>query len=217
MSIKVGLRFIEKWGESLENQVLRYEAEDAPTGQIVFYGPSDFTRWSSNYGIKPLREVLLGKSGQPCAINRGFGSSCAEHQLYYYPRMVRPLAPSVLVYATMGNMASFGYTPEETWELEERVLTYTRTDFPDCKLFVLGSNPRRTNTKERLEAVSAHNALARKFAEKMPNCVFDDPYEYAPFRDETIFLNDGVHFNQRGYDLYAEYFRELLKEELARF
>lgn len=217
MSIKVGLRFIEKWGESLEKQVLRYEAENAPTGQIVFYGPSDFTRWSSHYGIKPLREVLLGKSGQPCAINRGFGSSCAEHQLYYYPRMVRPLAPSVLVYATMGNMAAFGYTPEETWALEERVLTYTRTDFPDCKLFVLGPNPRKTNTKERLEAASAHNALARAFAKATPNCVFFDPYEYTPLLDESLFVEDGVHFNQRGYDVYTAFFQNVLKDELAKF
>ena len=123
MSIKVGLRTIEKWNESLENQVLRYEAEQAPEGQIVFYGPSNFTRWSERYGMRPLREVLRGKSGAHCVINRGFGSSCAEHQLYYYPRMVRPLAPSVLVYSTMGNMGPFGYTAEESWELEERVIT----------------------------------------------------------------------------------------------
>jgi hypothetical protein len=123
MSIKVGLRTIEKWNESLENQVLRYEAEQAPQGKIVFYGPSNFTRWSTRFGMKPMQEVLLGQSGAPCAINRGFGSSCAEHQLYYYPRMVRPLAPSVLVYSTMGNMGPFGYSLEETWMLEERVIT----------------------------------------------------------------------------------------------
>ena len=40
--------------------------------------------WSKKYGMIPMRDVLLGKSGKPCVINRGFGSSCAEHQLYYY-------------------------------------------------------------------------------------------------------------------------------------
>lgn len=217
MSVKVGLRLIEKWGESLENQVVQYEAENAPKGQIVFYGPSDFTRWNARFGIKPLRDVLLGKSGNPCAINRGFGSSCAEHQLYYYPRMVRPLAPSVLVYATMGNMTCFEYTPEETWELEERVITYTLTDFPDCKIYILGANPFRHNSEERLTLVKEHNAFAREFADKTPNCTFFDPYEYVPFYDETIFVEDGIHFNQKGYDIYTEYFKEVLKEELARF
>ena len=113
MSIKVGLQYIEKWKESLELQVCRYEEEPVVKGQIVFYGASNFTRWSARWEHTPLREALPGKSGAPCAVNRGFGSSCAEHQLYYYPRMVRPLAPKVLVYSPFGNFRAFGYTLEE--------------------------------------------------------------------------------------------------------
>ena len=78
-SIKVGLRYIEQWKESLENQVLAYEREEAEKGQIVFYGPSNFTRWSAKWGVTPLRDELLGASGNPCVLNRGFGSSCPEH------------------------------------------------------------------------------------------------------------------------------------------
>ena len=42
MAIKIGLKVIELWGESLEEQVLAYEAEPQEKGQIVFYGPSYF-------------------------------------------------------------------------------------------------------------------------------------------------------------------------------
>ena len=97
MPVKVGLKYIEIWKDSMENAVCNYEKEPIVTDQIVFYGPSYFTRWSPKYGMRPLREDLVGKSGAPCVINRGFGSSCPEHQLYYYPRLIRPLAPRVLV------------------------------------------------------------------------------------------------------------------------
>ena len=99
MPVRVGLKHIDIWNDSMEKAVQAYEQEPIEKGQIVFYGPSNFTRWSAKYGHIPLREALLGKSGRPCAFNRGFGSSCSEHQLYYYPRMVRPLEPSVLVYS----------------------------------------------------------------------------------------------------------------------
>ena len=122
MSIKVGLKYIDIWKTSLEDAVCKYEREEIEKNQIVFYGPSYFTRWSADYGMKPMRECLLGKSGKECVINRGFGSSCPEHQLYYYPRMVKPLCPKVLVYGSYGNGAAFGYSDDESWFLAQRVI-----------------------------------------------------------------------------------------------
>ena len=63
MSIKVGLKFIDIWGESMEDEVLAYEAEPTEKGQIVFYGPSYFTRWSKRFGMVPMREALRNKKG----------------------------------------------------------------------------------------------------------------------------------------------------------
>ena len=111
MPVKVGLKVIELWNSSMEDQVSEYEKENAEKGQIVFYGPSYFTRWSEKWKMIPLKDAVKGKSGAQCCINRGFGSSCSEHQLYYYPRMVRALEPKVLVYASHANGASFGYSP----------------------------------------------------------------------------------------------------------
>ena len=111
MPVKVGLKHIEIWNSNLEKEICRYEEEPIVKGQIVFYGPSNFTRWSAKWGMTPLREAVVGKSGAPCCVNRGFGSSCPEHQLYYYHRMIKPLEPRVLVYfAGFGNGKAFGYT-----------------------------------------------------------------------------------------------------------
>ena len=115
MPVKVkDLKFIEQWGESLENQVLAYEQEPIRKGEIVFYGSSKFTRWkSTKYGNPILRDEILGDSGTSCCINRGFGSSSSEHQLYYYHRMVKPLEPKVLVYCCHGNHSTYGYSIDE--------------------------------------------------------------------------------------------------------
>ena len=41
MSIKVGLKHIEIWNDSMEKAVCKYEEEPIHKGEIVFYGPSD--------------------------------------------------------------------------------------------------------------------------------------------------------------------------------
>lgn len=217
MAVKVGLKVIEIWNDSMENAVAAYEKEPIQKGKIVFYGPSYFTRWSSKYGVTPLDEALPGKSGAPCAINRGFGSSCAEHHLYYYPRMIRPLAPKVLVYASHGNGGHFGYSIEEIWEIAQRVIAYALADFPDIHIYLCGAAPQRQMDKEELASRRTYNAWVKEFAENTPNCFYIDPLEYTPLQSADNFVDDGVHFNAKGYRIYAELFKEALKDELTRF
>lgn len=217
MAIKIGLKVIELWGESLEDQVCAYEAEQQEKGQIVFYGPSYFTRWGTKFGFTPMREVLLGKSGKPCVVNRGFGSSCAEHQLYYYPRMIRPLEPKAVVYEGWGNGQYYGYTAEENWELVLRVLTYIRTDFPDTHIYLCGAHPNKAMESKFVEASKKHDQFLKNYAEQTPNCTFIDVMGYEPLQRKDIYVEDGVHYNEEGYQIYAEMYRKVLEQELAAF
>jgi len=213
-AVKVGLRFIEKWKTDLEKQVCNYEAENAPKGQIVFYGPSNFTRWSTKYGMTPLREALPGKSGAPCCINRGFGSTCSEHHLYYYTRMVKALEPKVLVYSPgLGNGIGFGYTAEELWQMAQRVMIYAKEDFPQLRIYLLGMNL----WHKKSENAQKTDAWMREFAQEMPDCTYLDITNYEPLQRTDIYVADNVHFNQEGYLLYEEFFREKLREELDQF
>lgn len=217
MPVRIGLQKIEMWNESLEDQVRNYEKEEIQKGQIVFYGPSYFTRWSKRYDAIPLAEALPGASGRPCCINRGFGSSSAEHQLYYYPRMVRPLEPGVLVYSFFGNGGNFGYSNEESWELAQRVIAYTRTDFPDAVIYICGVNPQMRITEESVQRRYEFDSWLKAYAEQDDHCRFVDQMNVKAFWNEKLYLPDGVHFNPEGYLLYGEFFREVLKDELAKY
>jgi hypothetical protein len=216
MPVKVGLKYIEIWKDSMEQAVQTYEKEPTVTDQIVFYGPSYFTRWAPKYGMRPLREDIVGASGAPCVINRGFGSSCPEHQLYYYARLIHPLAPRVLVYHSHGNSASFGYTLEEEWELAQRVIVWTMTNFPDTRIYLVGVNPCKNMDEAYGRTRETYNGWLRAFAETHENCFFIDPVTYPPLLRQDIYT-DQVHFNQEGYDLFGEFFREALKDELAQY
>ena len=220
MPVRVNLKVIEIWNnDSMEDAVRAYEAEgEQKKGQIVFYGPSYFTRWSDKkWPHRPMEDDLLGASGAKCVINRGFGSSSAEHQLYYYDRMIRPLAPSVLVYAFDANGTNFGYSLEDCWELAQRVVAWAECDFPGIQIYLLGSYPPRDarNLNDEQNARRLDDAV-RAFCDARENRHFLDPkpaFENAP-RD--VFA-DHIHFNQKGYDIYGAFFRKALADELARF
>ena len=219
MSVKVGLKHIDIWNESMEDEVLEYEKEKIEKGKIVFYGSSTFTRWSARFGMRPLSESLIGKSGASCVINRGFGSSCAEHQLYYYPRLIRPLEPSAFVYIPFGNYSSFGYSVEENWELAQRVLAYAKTDFPDIKIYLCPTNPVNkelsiTGQKNIEKSISYMKAYcdANSFAS-----LVDISWHKEFNTRKDIFVSDNVHLNQTGYDMYEEIMRKALSDELNKF
>ena len=201
----------------------KFDREEPIKGQIVFYGPSYFTRWGKDltqpprWDHKPLREVLLGKSGAECCINRGFGGSCPEHQLYHYHDMIKPLAPKILVYGSWGNGPYFGYTDEESLFLAERVVAYARADFPDMPIYLMGAPFTVAEADAPMESRVAYSQKIRELAEKTPNCHFFDPLAYKPLWDPALFVEDGIHYNQKGYDVFADYFREILKNELDQF
>ena len=220
MPVRVGLQVIEQWKSSMEDAVCAYEKVPVVTGQMVFYGPSNFTRWDERFGNPSLRDSLLGASGAPCCINRGFGSSCSEHHLYYYPRMVRPLQPKVLVYRGFGNAENFGYTPEETWELAQRVIAYAQADFPGIHIYLHGADYRASwRWEDPLWHAFAEkeDAYQREFAKNTPGCTFVDVRSCTELKNDRFFVEDGVHYNAKGYALYGEFWREVLKDELKNY
>ena len=212
--VKVGMERIEIWNDNMGPLIHAYEAEQVDKGQIVFYGPSNFTRWSAKYGNIPLREALLGKSGKPCAVNRGFGSSCAEHHLFFYSRLVRPLEPAALVYSPgLGNGMAFGYTPAELFELAQRVVLYALSDFPELRVYILGLNLNKSDKPHQVE----YDGWLREFAGETPNCTYLDITANGPLARKDIYVADNVHYNAEGYKLYADFFREVLKDEFDRY
>jgi hypothetical protein len=214
MPVRVGLQYIELWQDSMENAVRKYEEEPIIRDQIVFYGPSYYTRWSKEWEHTPLRSALLGGSGRECCINRGFGSSCPEHQLYYYHRMIRPLAPRVLVYGSWGNSEAFGYSNEEAFELAQRVVLYALTDFPNLRVYISGAMATHGMDERKLAHRREYSEMLRKFAEQTPRCTYFDPLSCKELGADDLFVEDGVHYNQKGYDVFADYYRNILKDEL---
>jgi len=170
-----------------------------------------------------LEEVIPG------TLNHGFGSSTAEEQLYYYPRAVKPYVPRAIVHRTYGNDVLFGYSPQEILFLVERLLEYARTDFPGIKFYLMGPEANH-GPNSRLESFFArkieYDELLRDYARHHEDCIyvsimdsplfFEKPEDIRDFRKirKDIFIEDGVHFNKLGYELFTIFWKDILKDIL---
>ncbi len=210
--------------DRLSEAVSRYDNVPIQTDGIVFYGSSGFTRWgaaNTKYGIRPLEEDIPG------CINRGFGSSTAEELLYYYPKLIRPLEPRALVVSVVHNDRGFDYSPGEVVTNLAKLFQFARTDFPGIRLYACDCRPTlKFVTEQHLRYMNEFNQLLKEYASRHEDTTFVDhinhPIWFEDAKDagdylkvrRDIFVEDDVHFNQLGYDLYKEFMKEVLADIL---
>ena len=219
----------------LEKEILKYEEEPIEKGKILFYGHSVFTRWGSpKWGYRRLDEDIRMKDGSLACVNHGFGTSTAEELLYYYDRMVRPWEPRALVLATYANDGMYGYDVEDIMRNIGKICAWARTDFPGIKIFLMEDHPRPSGKgatirdewnsgKQRRER---YHRLLRAYASMHEDTqvvelwnkpeFFETPEDVGNFHKvrDVIFVEDKVHPNQAGYDIFAKIFREVLDDLL---
>lgn len=208
--------------DRLEKEILNYEALPLPQpGGIVFYGSSGFTRWGPRFKHRPLEEDIPG------CINRGFGSSTAEELLYYYDRMIRPLKPRALVVSIVHNDRGYGYSPNEVVTNLAKLFAFARTDFPGIRLYACDCRPTlKFVTEGHIRYINEFNQLLKEYCTRHQDTTyvdhihdpiwFEDPADTGDHLKirRDIFIEDEVHFNQLGYDLYKDFMTDVLQDIL---
>lgn len=211
--------------------VLEYEKEEIQKGLIMFYGDSFFTRWSSQWGglQRSLEEDIRMKDGSRAIINHGFGTSTAEEQLYFYHRLVKPWEPRALVLHAHGNDAGFNYSPEEILFLQSRLIEYARYDMPGIRFYLCDVAPKKLTINDKgfyHYHSQQYNQLLEEYCARHDDCTYVCHTSSALFYNEPsdvgsydtirtdIFVEDQIHFNQKGYELYKEFFLQVLDDIL---
>lgn len=210
-----------------ENTVAGYEAKGLDQGRIVFFGNSGFGAWNNVEGLAPMEEMILGKDGAPAVWNHGLSGSTTDDQLYYYHRLVRQYNPRALVMLSHANNMENGYNAQEMMMLLARICAWARADMPGIKIYLCDVRPLegcRNNIPWRGN-VYLYNRMLDEYAAKYEDTVVLKHREDPRFFEEgfvgdfghpraEMFVEDLVHYNQQGFEIYADFFREKLEEVL---
>ena len=210
--VKKEALYIQQWSKDDTfideiNEFKRLDNENFPEkGKILFTGSSSIRFWDSlEEDMEPL-EVL----------NRGFGGAQISHVIHHFEVIVKPYNPKAIVFFCGTNDLTALKTPEETVHDFKKFLSLVRNEFGSIKVYVIGIKPtidRLYLDKEERIFNSLVSSLASDDAYLEYINIWDPMLNQDGSRMPELFIEDGLHMNEKGYEVWTKKVRESLGKE----
>lgn len=193
-----------------EAEIRAFEAADAAhppaAGQVLFIGSSSIRMWTT-----------LAEDMAPMPVlNRGFGGAKTGEVLAVFDRIVTPYAPSVIVYYCGDNDLGTDNTDAQSAAsgfvaFEQRA----RALWPSVEVLYIAIKPSLARWPN-WDAMARANAVVAAYCAKTPRATYLDIATpvLGPVGpdgpggpDPTVFLDDGLHLNAKGYEVWTRVIR----------
>jgi len=165
-------------------------------GAVLFIGSSSIRMWTS----------LTADFPGVRTINRGFGGSEIDDATIFADRIVAPYRPRAIVMYAGDNDLQDGDSPAQVRDDFAAFVRQARSFDPGVPIAFIAIKPsvaRRTLLPRIREA----NALVREYAATQRSVAYLDAFTPMLGRDgqpqARWFIQDGLHMNRSGYELWA--------------
>ena len=209
--IKKTALFLDAWGKKdyYQEDINKFKDQDLinfpEDVEVLFTGSSSIRFWNSlEEDMRPLK-----------VLNRGFGGAHIVHVNYHFEDVVSRYNPQAIVFFCGTNDITALKTPKETVEDFKIFQNKVRTNLPNVPIFVIGIKP--TPAREYIEEEELeYNKLIADLAAKDELLSFIDIWD-AMLSEEgerisELFVEDGLHINAKGYEIWTKLVRENLKQ-----
>ena len=202
--------------QRFEADILAFETEDKasppPEGAIVITGSSSVRRWHPT-----MEEDLVPLT----VIPRGFGGSTMEDALYWIDRVAIAYKPrAVVVYEGDNDTGRYQVPPAKIAEQFETIVAKIHAALPQTRVYVLSVKPsvsrwatwpEAVKTNELLQAIAAKNDLVTYIDVATPMLLANGDVM------TDIFVEDNLHLNAKGYEIWTAAVRSVLVESEAKY
>jgi len=175
-----------------------------PKKAVLFVGSSSFRLWKDVQGAFPDTKI----------INRGFGGSTLEDVINHMDNVIFPYqAKQIVIYCGENDIAS-GETPQTVLQRFDKLFTAIREKQPRVPVVYVSMKPSPSREKFR-EAFIQGNTLIKEYLAGKKNTTYVDVF--TPMLDDSgqpksdIFLKDNLHMNEKGYAIWTEALKPVLK------
>ena len=160
---------------------------------IVFYGSSTIRLW------KGMKNDFKGLN----VINLGFGGALIKDLSKNFSRLFRKIKPSVIVLYLGGNDLTLGYSAEKIVKKIRKFLELVFKNYPNIKIINMSIKPsfERINDIKKIEKI---NSLMTAESSRNKNLIQLNFYEKIINKgviNQSLYLRDGLHFNDLGYKI----------------
>ena len=211
VDIKKTALFLDAWGKKdyYQEDINKFKDQDLinfpEDVEVLFTGSSSIRFWNSlEEDMRPLK-----------VLNRGFGGAHIVHVNYHFEDVVSRYNPQAIVFFCGTNDITALKTAKETVEDFKIFQNKVRTNLPNVPIFVIGIKP--TPAREYIEEEELeYNKLIADLAAEDELLSFIDIWD-AMLSEEgeripELFVEDGLHINAKGYEIWTKLVRENLKQ-----
>lgn len=180
-----------------------------PLKTVLFIGSSSIAGWATNLFFPTLP-----------TLNRGFGGSHISDVIYYLNQIVFPYHPKVIVFYAGDNDIAGGKSPERVLSDFQRFVERTHEKLPDTQIVFLPIKP-SIRRWQYWPAMRKANAMIKAYTEQDSHLHYIDTV--SPMLNDyglplsNLFVEDGLHLNQKGYEIWTNivtpYIEKLLKSD----
>lgn len=193
-------------------EIAAFEAWDRrntpPEQPVLFVGSSSIRMWPTAERFPHL-----------AVVNRGFGGSHLSDVLHYLPETVLRYEPRAIVLYEGDNDVASGKSPEQVLEDYRTFVRAVHEAQPGTPIVFVAIKPSLSRWALWPEMQRA-NTLVRRFSEAHPALYYADlaapmlGREGKP--DPALFVEDGLHLSEAGYDLWDRALQPVLDQALEQ-
>lgn len=171
---------------------------------VVFTGSSSIRMWKDVQDYFPKYDV----------INNGFGGSQFSDLIYYYDEMILNQKPEILFIYEGDNDISDNKKPSKVLKEAKRLTKRIQSDLPETHVIFISPKPSIARVHLKNKYIT-FNVKLERFCNRKKNVDFANVW--TPMLDKQgnvfkdIFLDDGLHMNKTGYDIWGNVIGEFLK------
>ena len=184
-----------QWAADMAGFAAQDVRQPPPAHPVVFTGSSSVRMWTTLAADFPRQPVL----------NRGFGGSQLRDAVWYADQVAVRYQPRRIVLYAGDNDIDAGRTPGQVRDDFRAFVARIRRDLPDVPIAWLAIKPSLARI-DQLPAQQRANVLVRAEAARMRDVHFIDvatPMLGVDGRPRPeLFLEDGLHMNRKGYELW---------------
>jgi len=193
--------------EDIQNFKKQDSINPPPQHAILFVGSSSFTKW------KDVQDYFPGYT----IINRGFGGSSLPDVIRYANDIIIPYRPKqVVIYCGDNDLAaSDTVTAEMVVSRFKNLFFLIRKKLPNESIAFVSIKPSPSRARLMAKGETANKAI-KKFLASQKNTSFIDVYHLMLEENRkpmpSIFLQDSLHMNEKGYAIWKKAIEPHLKK-----
>ncbi len=200
------------WIKRYQHDIDKYQEENRKltdfSCDVLMLGSSSINLWNNIYNdLAPLK-----------IIRRSYGGSTIRDQIYNYNTIARGYHPKkIAVYVENDLGGNERITIGECYDLYRLFFQMLRRDYPEAVICYISMKPSFAKA-DQLKDQLVFNALMEDYVRNAKGFEYIDitagMYDEKGNLREDIFIEDRLHLNQKGYDIWKEVIRPVLQKGL---